>query len=294
MVPTMSSSLAEQIPDRVDAAAAVLLRVDAGRRRVPAFALGDGVIATSSRALPPADAFRATTHDGTELSVTLVGRDPGTDVAILRADDWTGTAPTFRDPSSLRLGELVLAVGRGERMRSALASIGLLADGITTPSGSRLDRVVELDRDLPRGSSGRLVIDLHGQPVGLATRALAEVAIVVPGSTILRLAQDLAQHGKLVQGWFGVGVAAARLPRPLRDTLGQAAAVAIVGLAEDGPGARAGLLVGDLILAIDGQIVRNPMALRAELLPRSGQTVDVRILRGGQTQDLRITAGERP
>lgn len=286
------------LPSRVETAGSRLVRVDrGGRRSTTGVRLGGDLVVTSHRALQGDEDVRALLADDVEATGSVLGRDPGTDLAVLRL----GSAPPLhpwspREPEGVRVGELVLVVARpGRSVRAAMGMIGVAGEGVRTPSGTSLDRWLELDRELPRGFSGGLVVDLHGTPLGIASRGIAEGAgIVVPGSTVGKLVEQIERHGRVPQGYLGVGVYPAHLPPPLRATLGQRGGVAVVSLAEGGPAASAGLLVGDVILQIAGRAIRNPMQLRAELLERSGEPIDVMILRGGRTQDLRITTGTRP
>jgi S1-C subfamily serine protease len=147
---------------------------------------------------------------------------------------------------------------------------------------------------LPRGFSVAPLFDLEGRVLGLATAGLAPDTTVLLTHELVRASVDaIVAHGHVPQAWLGIGVAPARLPAELRDRLGQSRALAVVGLAEDGPAAKAGVLVGDVILAIGGTPVRSPAGLRAQLGDRVGQPISVRLLRGGQTTDLEITPAEQ-
>jgi S1-C subfamily serine protease len=294
----MADPLSSTLTARVGPAGTLLVRADRGRRRgATALRLRDDLAIASHRALPGDDDVAITLPDDSPTHAEILGRDPGSDLVVLRLHDAPPVDPLdARDPDTVAVGELVLVVARpGRTLRAALGMIGVAGEATRTPSGTTLDRWLEIDRDLPRGFSGGVVVDLDGRPLGLATRGLAEGAgVVVPGGTLLRVADQIAQHGRVPHGYLGVGVFPARLPKPLRDQLGQRGALAVVGVSDSGPAATAGLQVGDLILQVGGRPVGNPMQLRAELLERSGETLDVRILRGGAAQDLRITAGTRP
>ena len=295
----MQALTSETLVTQVESAGPRVVRFDRPRRRsATGVRMADDLAIASHRTLDSDDEIRGVLSDGTEVPAQVVGRDPGIDLVVLRLGEGTPAIDAFapRDVGDLRVGELALTVAKpGRSVRAALGMLSVVGEAVRAPSGTSLDRWLELDRDLPRGFSGGLVVDLEGRALGVATRGLADgAAVIVPGATLLRVVDQIVQHGRVPQGYLGVGVYPARLPPGLHQPLGQHSAVAVVGLADNGPAASAGVLVGDLILKIAGQPIRNPMQLRAELIERSGEPIDVTILRGGHTQDLRITAGTRP
>jgi serine protease DegQ len=239
--------------------------------------------------------------DGSEpREAKLVGRDPATDLAVLRVSlqsfDPRPAAPAWRDSASVRVGELGLALARpGRSVRAALGLVAVVgSEGLRTPGGRSLAPWIELDRVLPRGFSIAPLFDLEGRVIGLATAGLApHTTVLLTSDTVRAVVDAIVAHGHVPQAWLGVGVSPARLPAELRDQLGQGRAIAVVGLAEDGPAAKAGVLVGDVILAVGGNPVRSPAGLRAQLAERVGQPVAVRLLRGGKATEIEITPIER-
>ncbi|MEX1364218.1 MAG: S1C family serine protease [Nannocystaceae bacterium] len=262
----------------------------------------DGIIVTASHALRRDDPLQVVLGTAAPRRATLLGRDPATDLAVLRADHEglpdlpdPNAPPAWREAATLGVGELGLALARpGRTVRAALSMISVVGDSLRTRGGRALTPYIELDRMLPRGFSVAPVVDLQGRLLGLATAGISpETAVLLSVDTVRATVEAIVSHGRVPQGYLGVGVSPARLPGSLRESLGQGRALAVVGLAEDGPAADAGLLIGDLILAVDGAAVRSPSGLRAQLADRAGQAVALRLLRGGQATDLQITAGER-
>lgn len=315
-------SSSEPFVSLVDTAGPAIVRVE-GPRQAGATGLlfshaGEGssevILVTAHHALRHDEGLRVAFSDGAEpREATLLGRDPATDLAVLRVSLASPspdsiqegsaarpTAPAWRDAASVRVGELGLALARpGRSVRAALGLVAVVgSEGLRTPAGRSLAPWIELDRVLPRGFSVAPLFDLEGRVLGLATAGLApHTTVLLTEKTVRAAVEAIVAHGRVPRAWLGVGVSPARLPADLRDQLGQELgqrrALAVVGLAEDGPAAKAGVLVGDVILAVGGNPVRSPMGLRAQLSDRVGQPVSVRLLRGGQTTEIEITAGER-
>jgi len=289
----------------VDSTGPAVVRVEAPRQPGVTGLLwsADGIVLTADHALRHAlrhDApLRVTVGEHPPREARPLGRDPSTDLAVLRIDpsdlDPLPAAPSWRAADSIRVGELGLALARpGRTVRAAMSLVAVVGDSIQTRGGRSLAPYIELDRVLPRGFSVAPVLDLEGEVMGLATAGLSPDTTVLLGADTVRSSVDaIVAHGRVPQGYLGVGVSPARLPAQLSDAVGQPRALAVVGLAEDGPAARAGVLVGDLILSVGTAAVRSPAGLRAQLADRAGQSVSLRLLRGGETTDLEVIAGER-
>ena len=135
----------------------------------------------------------------------VIGRDPGTDIALLRVTGGGLTAATFRDLGGLAVGNLALALGRpGRTVRASLRAVGVLGPAVRTPHGGKLDRYVESDRQIPRGFAGGPLIDADGAVIGMNTRSLLRGAdIAVPTATLRRVVAELAAHGGVRRGYLG-------------------------------------------------------------------------------------------
>jgi serine protease DegQ len=288
----------------VDTAGAAIVRVEAPRQAGATGLLwsDDGIVLTAHHALHHDEPLKVGVGTHEPQPATLLGRDPATDLAVLRVDPTTmegldprPTAPTWRDSSSVRVGELGLALARpGRTVRAGLGLVAVVGEGVRTPAGRSLAPYVELDRVLPRGFSVAPLLDGQGRVLGLTTAGLAPAAtVLLTLDTVRTSVEAILAHGRVPQAYLGVGVSPARLPAELREQLGQGRALAVIGLAEDGPGTKAGLIVGDIILAVGGTPVRSPAGLRAELGDRVGQPLALRLLRGGSITEFEITPAER-
>lgn len=226
----------------------------------------------------------------------VIGRDPGTDVALLRVTGGGLTPATFRELDGLAVGNLALALGRpGRTVRASLRAIGVLGPEIRTPHGGKLDRYVESDRQIPRGFAGGPLIDADGAVIGMNTRTLLRGEdIAVPTATLSRVVAELAAHGGVRRGYLGVGAFPAQLPPPLAQLVGRDRGALVASVEDGAPAATAGVLVGDVIVELAGAPVTDPDSLRLALGDRPGEAVELIVLRGGVRQALSVTLGSRP
>jgi len=296
---TSFSQLSSALADAVSAAARSVVRVDRRRGSGTGIAWSDDLVVTTSfhAGDHPSVAFAAPDGGLVEVEAELVGRDPGTDVAVLRVPGGGLTPATFRAVDALSVGQLSLALGRpGQTVRASLRIIGALSDGeIRTPGGGRLDRWIETDRQIPRGFGGGPLIDARGEVIGMNTRSLARGAdLVVPTATLRRVVDEILAHGGVRRGYLGVGAYPVALPAPFAADLAQDSGALIASIEEGGPAAVAGLLVGDILVRLGGAPVGGPLDLRTALLDRGGQTVDAEVIRAGARQTISVTIGSRP
>ena len=225
----------------------------------------------------------------------VIGRDPGTDVALLRVTGGGLTPAKFRDIDGLAVGNLALAIGRpGKTARASLRAIGVLGPEIRTPWGGRLDHYIESDRQVPRGFAGGPLVDSDGAVIGMNTRTLLRGAdLAVPVATLRRVVAELEQHGGVRRGYLGVGAFPAQLPPALAQIAGRDRGALVASIDEAGPAAVAGIVVGDILVELAGVPITDPDALRLALGDRPGEVVELIVLRGGAKQTLSVTLGSR-
>ena len=265
------------------------------RRRMPASGIvwsADGLIITAHHVVEHDDNIRITLPDGTRVKAALVGRDPNSDVAVLRADNTGGlTVPAWAEADSVRVGHLALAVGRpGEQLQTTLGVVSAVSH---SPNDNQY--FAQTDVVMYPGFSGGPLVGVTGAFIGLNTSGLMRgVSLAVQTPTLRYVADSLLQHGRIRRGYLGVGVQPVKLPEAIAGQIGQKTGVLVRSVEPDSPAERGGLFMGDTILAVDGQAVETGEDLVSSLAGgRIGQTVPVRILRGGQVQELRVTVGER-
>lgn len=291
-------SLSEATAAAVETAGKSVVRVE-GRRRLPATGIvwsAEGVIVTAHHVVEHDEHIGIGLPDGSSVTATLVGRDPTTDLAVLRAGEAKLAPPTWIEPETLRVGSLALALGRpGRTIQATLGVISALGDTWRTPSGGAIDRYLQTDVVMYPGFSGGPLIGPDGQVIGLNTSALLRgVSLAVPTPTIQGVVEALLAHGRIRRGYLGVGAQPARLPEKLQKELDQQTGLLLVSVEPGSPAEKGGLLMGDVILTLAGELTRHSDDLLALLSDdRIGKPVPVRIVRGGKLQELAVSISER-
>ena len=263
-----------------------------GRPRLPSTGVHwrPGLVVTASHTVDANRDITLTTPDGRDVPAQLTGRDPGLDVAVLRADLGALPLAELAPDAELRIGHLVLALGAGPR-----ASAGIVS-ALETRSGRAETMAVDLT--LYPGFSGGPLIDVLGRVVGITTSGPARhLQYAIRAQAVTRLADHVVQRGRIPRAYLGVGTQAVALPEALRErlSLAQRTAVIIVNVRPESPAAVAGLIIGDIVVSIEGEPIAEPEDLVSALTPeRVGEAVTVRLVRGGEPRELRVTVGERP
>jgi S1-C subfamily serine protease len=256
------------------------------------------VLVTAAAAVGHADRVQLVLADGSAAAATVRGVDPGTDLAVLAAEgDWPVAERRLAPPA--RVGDFVFAVGRDAAgmVHASFGHIGAVAGAWRSWRGGELDRYVRLDGGLYPGHMGAPVCDPQGQVLGLASAALARHhGVVVPAASIDRVADALLAHGRVRRGHLGI----AAQPVPLSAAMRSAADVdsdtglLVSGIGEDSAAARAGLLVGDILVSVGGRPVTSIEALRDLLgADRIGSRLRVVLLRGGRREELSAEVDEK-
>jgi S1-C subfamily serine protease len=289
--------LSSDLVAAVEAAGPSVVRVEA-RQRMPASGIvwsADGVIVTAHHVVTRDEDIRIGVA-GDSVPARLVGRDSGTDLAVLRADTRDLKPPAWTESEALQVGQLVLALGRpGQTVQATLGVLSAVGQSWRTGSGGEIDRYVQTDVVMYPGFSGGPLIGASGAVLGLNTSALLQgISVAVPVGTLRGVVETLLTHGHVRRGFLGVGAQPVRLPEHLAGQLSQETALLLVMVEPDSPAARGGLLMGDTIVALDSSPVRHMDDLQALLSgSRVGKKVPVRIIRGGQVQDAEVVIGER-
>ena len=276
------------IADAVSAAAPGVVAIRTRQARASGFAWRPGWIVSSEEGLPEDDEAEIMLPGGATLAAKVAGRDPTTDVLLLRCEG-IETQPVAFDAAPLRAGEMVIAIGAREGLPVVAGGlVSLAGPAWRSLRGGEIDARVELDLRLRLGAEGGLVLNARGQPVGMAVFGPRRRVLLIPGSTVERVATQLVTHGRMPRGYLGLSLQPVRV-----DACGVGAMV--MGVAAQGPGEAAGIRQGDVIVAIDGQPIRSVPLLLRRLGPASvGTLLALSLRRAGEALEVQLTVGERP
>jgi S1-C subfamily serine protease len=295
--PDTLSALSDQLADAVERAGRALVQVN-GRPRRPSSGVvfAPTLVLAADHALEREDDLTVDTAAGPSLAAQLVGRDVASDLAVLRVPG-LDAEPALKASAPARVGQFVLAVGRPAD-HALMASLGIVSalGGPVRTRGGMLEQYIRTDATPYPGFSGGALINARGAVLGLLTTGLAGgVALAVPTTLAWRLADTLARQGYVARGWLGIGSQPVGIPEGQRAGRGHETGLLIVEIAPRSPALEGGLLVGDILVALDGQAVDDGEALQARLGgERVGRPVAVQVLRGGALVTLEMTVGQRP
>lgn len=289
--------LSNQMADAVERVRTALVLVN-GRQRQPASGVvyASDLVLTADHVLEREEDLTIQTHDGNTLPVQFVGRDPSTDLAVLRATNLNiAAAATATDAA--RVGQLVLAVGRNAS-EGPMASAGIVSavgGPLRTGRGATLERYIRTDATPYPGFSGGPLIDAQGAVLGITTTGLVNgIALAVPSSIAWSIADTLAQQGYIKRGYLGISSQLVRLPPAQRSGRTQEHGLLIVKVDEDSPAQKGGVMLGDILVGLDGKAINDTEDLQVVLAHNSvGKAIPLEVIRGNTLQTLQITVGQR-
>jgi S1-C subfamily serine protease len=259
-----------------------------------------GIIVTSEHALRRDEEIEITLPAGRVAAAALVGRDPSTDLAVLKCAEAPAAVPGFGDVSSLKPGNLTLVVGRTRASGpvAALGVVSLVAPERRTWTGAALAPYIRLDVGLQPTAVGGAVVDAHGRIAGIATPRFARFGVIaIPAPAVDRVVDTLLKKGHIPQGYLGVGLQPVRLPDALRQSLqrSEKTAAIVLEVAPESPAHKAGIVIGDILVALAGHPVARLEDVHAQLRGEAiGKPLSLKFVRGGAAQEVNIVVGERP
>ncbi len=272
------------------------------RRHYPSSGLrwGPDAVVTADHTIQRDEDITVTLADGKTVGATLVGRDPGTDLAVLRMETSATAETELQRADPVRAGELALVLGRSPDS-GANASLGIIS-AISGPwrtwRGGKLDQYIRLDARLFPQSAGAAVVNVRGEIIGIATSALSRIAgLAIPISTVRSVTEKLLERGFVPRGYLGVGVQPVAFSEELQSKLSipNKSGVIVLTVESDGPAHRAGLMIGDIVIGIGDVAVEDARDLQAYSDSGViGKSAEIKFVRGGALKKSTLTVGERP
>lgn len=259
-----------------------------------------GLIVTSEHALQRDEGIHITLPDARIVPATLVGRDPSTDLALLKCPEASAAARIGADTSALKPGSLALVIGRTRASGpvAALGVVSLAAPERRVWTGTSFAPYIRLDVSLQPTAIGGAVVDARGETTGLATPRFARFGVtLIPAATVNRVLETLLQKGRIPRGYLGVGLQPVRLPENLRGTLqrDQKTAAIVLEVEPNSPAQKSGIVIGDILVALDNQPVARMEDVQSQLHAENiGRSLSAKVFRGGTLQDLTLSVAERP
>jgi len=253
-----------------------------------------GVVVASEQALPRKDDFELVAPGGAIVSGRVAGRDSSTNIAVLKLSE--SIAAPANGAGEAHAGAIALAIG-ADGTGGVTARLGIVNSAGPEWHSSRgglIDRRIVLDLQLAGREEGGPVFDVAGACLGMSTFGPRGQVIVIPAATINRVAPQLVRNGRIARGWLGVALQAVAVPEALREDPDQSSGLMVMSVAENGPAAQAGILVGDIILSIDGTPAHRFRRIARLLGTDSiGRKADIRLVRSGAVITVQAIVAER-
>jgi S1-C subfamily serine protease len=289
-------TLSTELADRTAEAGSFTVGIHGGQRPSSGILWRPDVVVASEQVLPEDATGLSVIRGGTRIAATPAGRDPGTNVAVLKLESPLDGALPRPETEPLRAGSLALLLGgdTSGNPTARLATVHEIGPAWHSMAGGRIDAFIRLDARLAADEGGP-VIALSGGLIGMSTSGPRHRTIVIPTGTLERVVDPLLADGRIARGWLGIGLQPVMIPDSFRQSTGRDSGLMVVSLADGAPASTAGILPGDIVLDIDGTAVSRPRALTASLGPdRIGQAVALRVLRAGAVETIAVTVAARP
>ncbi|MEV0070932.1 MULTISPECIES: S1C family serine protease [unclassified Amycolatopsis] len=294
------TSVAAQLTPRV---AALTVRSRSGESTGSAVVLTtESHLITNSHVISGGNHGTAEFADGTEARFDVVGSDPLSDIAVIRADREIPAPPEYGDADNLLVGSLVVAVGNPLGLAGTVTAGVVSALGRSIPARTRtaarlIENVIQTDAALNPGNSGGALADSHARIIGISTAVAGfGLGLAVPiNATTHRIVHALMHDGRVRRAYLGLVTAPAPLTPAQAERFAQRTALRIVEVVEDSPAARSGLKPADLVLAVDGTQLPNAQSLQKRLFSDAiGRQMEVTVLRNGALVDVIAVPAELP
>jgi S1-C subfamily serine protease len=299
----MLNEFSNQMADAVAAVAPSVVQVQGRRRPVSGLVYGEGIVLTTAHALGRENGLHVRADDGRTLAAELGGWDPATNLAVLKVPGLQ-SSPASPSATAPRVGHLALAIARSwsNAVTASAGIVSVIGGPLATGRRRSIEQVIRTTAPMHDGFAGGAFIDTAGGLLGIATSAaIRGLGVVIPASIAWKAASSVLEHGRVTRGYLGIAGQSVVLPENQRPTASAAPsedgtrAILVMGVTSGSPAAAAGVLVGDVLIAVNGRAVASPEDLMDLLYHAEiGKPATLQILRGGATVDVSVTVGERP
>jgi S1-C subfamily serine protease len=266
----------------------------AHERHVTGMVWRSGIVVASEQALPKKDEFELVASGGAILTASIAGRDPSTNIAILKVAD-SIPSPAIA-AGEARTGAIALAIGSDGAggVSARLGLVNLAGPEWHSSRGGVIDRRIVLDLRLARREEGGPVFDAAGACVGMSTFGPRGQVIAIPTATIERVVPQLAKDGRIARGWLGVALQAVAVPDALRESADQSSGLMVMSVVDNGPAAQSGIVAGDIILNVDGTPAHRFRKIARHFGADSiGRRAELRLIRSGAVMTVQTTIAQR-
>ena len=256
----------------------------------------EGLIVTSDENIKRTEGITITLPNGETAPVTLLGRDQSTDTAIFKTEADLPVAPKGSE-SELKVGHLAIAIGRNSERGLSVAQgiIGTLGDSWRSSLGGYIDRFIRLDINFYPASGGSALVNAAGQVIGFNTTGPRRSILTIPAATVDRVVEQLLETGHLNRGYLGVAMQPVILPNSLAEeiSLETEGGLMIVSVEADSPAQQAGIILGDILITIEGTAIKRLRDIQTYLEPQNvGKTIKIGLIRGGELKNVSLTVGD--
>ena len=293
----MITELSNEFADAVAAAAPSVVQVIGRRRPASGLAYAEDAVLTTMSAIRREDGLHVRRDDGRTYDAELLGWDPATGLSVLRAAG-LGAVPVAPSAAAVRVGHIGLAVARSwsNAVTASAGIVAIIGGPLRTSTHRAIDQIFRTTAPMHDGFAGGAFLDTKGALIGVATSAsIRGLGVIIPASIAWKAAASILEHGRIKRGYLGIAGQPVTLPEHQRGGTGRERAVLTRAVTPAGPAARAGILVGDVLLAIDETTLESPEELMDVLLTTgAGHRATLQLLRGGAATEVAVTIGERP
>jgi S1-C subfamily serine protease len=293
----MITELSNELADAVAAAAPSVVQVVGRRRPASGLVYANDAVLTTMSAIRREDGLQVRRDDGRTFDAVLVGWDPATGLAVLRAAG-LGAVPMAPSGTAVRVGHIGLAVARSwsNAITASAGIVAVIGGPLHTSVHRTIDQIFRTTAQMHDGFAGGAFLDTSGALIGVATAAsIRGLGVIIPASIAWKAAASVLEHGRIKRGYLGIAGQQVTLPEHQRGGTGRERALLALAVTPTGPAAQAGILVGDVLLAIDTTPLESPEELMDALMTAGeGHRAKLQLLRGGAATEVTVSIGERP